>query len=333
MKRRDFLKVGSAGIAGAMAGTTGLITWTPRANAATISKTYYITNGFITMPDWTSVYFMGYSDDRAGLNVPATPITAQEGDTVNLTIVNTLTTPHSFKIDGVYDSGTIAPGAEKNISFVVNDAGTYLFYDGVNEPYNRVAGLHGAMAVMPAGSSTELYAGSASFVQQHFWVHNDIDPAWNEAVRRGRTPNTEYTPRYFTLNGQTSRPPGAPGDLDPAINSMVNPDTALHGHVGDRCLVRNLNAGMCSHAVHCHGNHMEWLASNGVPRPTVWKKDIIRLDQNRGTMDMIYPFESPPDAWPPAPTGCYPMHLHDEMSQTAGGGNYMFGSMTDIFFE
>jgi hypothetical protein len=29
----------------------------------------------------------------------------------------------------------------------------------------------------------------------------------------------------------------------------------------------------------------------------------------------------------------YPMHLHNEMTQTAGGGLYMFGAMTDIFFE
>jgi len=331
MKRRDFLKVGSAGIAGAMVSTTGMITWMPRANAATISKTYYITNGFVTMPDWTSVYHMAYSDDAAGLNVPATPIMAQEGDTVSLTIVNTLNTPHSFKIDGVFDSGEIAAGKEKSFSFVVDTAGSYLFYDGVNEPYNRVVGLHGAMAVMPADGSNELYG--SSFVQQKIWVHNDIDPAWNEAVRRGRTPSTEYTPRYFTLNGMTSRPPGAPGEADANINAMINGNTALHGHVGDRCLVRNLNAGMCSHAVHCHGNHMEWIGSNGEARPQVWKKDIIRLDQNRGTMDMIFPYESPPDAWPPAPTGCYPMHLHDEMSQTAGGGNYMFGAMTDIYFE
>jgi hypothetical protein len=27
------------------------------------------------------------------------------------------------------------------------------------------------------------------------------------------------------------------------------------------------------------------------------------------------------------------MHLHSEMSQTSGGGFYMFGAMTDIYFE
>jgi FtsP/CotA-like multicopper oxidase with cupredoxin domain len=114
---------------------------------------------------------------------------------------------------------------------------------------------------------------------------------------------------------------------------MSNPSTALHGTIGDRALVRSINGGMCNHAVHTHGNHMEWLTSNGQIRPQVWKKDIIRLDHTRGTMDMIYPFEAPPDAWPPETTGCYPMHLHDEMSQTSAGGSYMFGALTDIYFE
>jgi hypothetical protein len=52
-----------------------------------------------------------------------------------------------------------------------------------------------------------------------------------------------------------------------------------------------------------------------------------------GKFDAIYPFESPPDAWPRVNTGTYPMHLHTEMSQTAGGGLYMFGALTDIYFE
>ncbi len=62
-------------------------------------------------------------------------------------------------------------------------------------------------------------------------------------------------------------------------------------------------------------------------------KDIVPLNGNMGTADIIYPFSRPPDAWPPTNVGTYPMHLHDEMSQTAGGGLYMFGSLTDIFFE
>lgn len=78
---------------------------------------------------------------------------------------------------------------------------------------------------------------------------------------------------------------------------------------------------------------MEWLTENGIIRPDIWKKDCLYLDGDMGALDMIYPFETPPDAWPQVSTGEYPMHLHSEMSQTAAGGYYMFGAITDIFFE
>jgi len=333
MKRRDFLIAGTASLAGSVLGSAGLIAWTPRAHAATITKTFYITDGFITQPDGVNVYFRGFSPSSNSLAVPGEQLIAQEGDTVRITIVNRLSTSHSFKIDGVVDSGRIYGGQTRTIEFQANNAGTYLYYDARNAPYNRLVGLHGGFAVMPNGSSNEVYAGSPTFVQQYFWVFHDIDPVWHNAIRYRNTPNTAYTPRYFTLNGLSARPPGAPGAHDPAVDSMADPLSALHGHVGDRTLLRVLNPGMCQQSVHTHGNHMEWLTDNGQVRDDVWSKDCIYLEGNMGKFDAIYPFEAPPDAWPPVTTGIYPMHLHTEMSQTAGGGLYMFGALTDIFFE
>lgn len=333
MKRRDFLKFSMAGLASAAAGTTSLIAWAPRAYAATISKTFYLTEGFITQITGEDVYHMGYSSSPSALSIPGESFIVQEGDTVNITIVNTLGTSHSFVIDGQVDSGGISGGQTKTVSFTATGTGSFLYYDGRNAPYNRLCGLHGGMAVMPNGSSDELYPGSPTFVQQKFWVFNDIDPVWNNRVRNGLTPNTPFIPRYFTMNGLNGRPPGAPGSGDPALDSMHDPRSALHGHVGDRTLIRVMNAGMAQQAVHTHANHMEWLTRNGQIRPDVWKKDVIPLDGNGGQIDVIFPFEAPSDAYPPVTTGTYPMHLHTEMSQTAGGGFYMFGSLTDIFFE
>ena len=332
MNRRNFLKFSSAGIASALLGSTGLLSWSPRAEAATITQTFYITEGFITQPDGVDVYFRGFSPDTNSLTVPGAQIIAQEGDTMSITIVNTLSTTHSFKIDGVVDSGPISGSQTKVIEFQVNNSGTYLYYDARNAPYNRLTGLHGGLAVMPNGSSNELYDGSPTFVQQYFWLFHDIDPVWHNTIGNGNTPNTTYTPRYFTLNGLSARPPGAPGAMDPNIDSMADPRSALHGHVGDRTLLRVLNPGMCQQSVHTHANHMEWLTDNGQIRNDIWLKDCIYLEGN-GKFDAIFPFESPPDAWPPVTTGTYPMHLHTEMSQTAGGGMYMFGALTDIFFE
>jgi FtsP/CotA-like multicopper oxidase with cupredoxin domain len=333
MKRRDFLKAGSMGLAGSLVSSAGFIAWVPRAQAATITKTLYITDGYITQPDGVNVYFRGFSSSSNNLEVPGQQIVVQQGDTVRITIVNTLGTSHSFKIDGVVDSGRISGGQARTIEFQANTPGSYLYYDARNAPYNRLVGLHGGFAVMPAGSTNELYQGSPTFVQQYFWIFHDIDPAWHNAIRNRNTPATTYTPRYFTLNGLSARPPGAPGAHDPAVDSMMDPRSALHGHIGDRALIRVLNPGMCHQSVHTHGNHMEWLTENGQIRDDVWLKDCIYLDGNMGKFDAIYPFEPPPDAWPPVTTGVYPMHLHTEMSQTAGGGLYMFGALTDIFFE
>lgn len=333
MNRRNFLKFSSAGIASALLGSTGLLSWSPRAEAATISQTFYITEGFITQPDGVDVYFRGFSPDNNSLTVPGAQMIAQEGDTMRITIVNTLGTSHSFKIDDVVDSGRISGGETTTVEFTVDNAGTYLYYDGRNAPYNRLSGLHGGLAVMPNGRDDELYDGSPRFVQQYFWVFHDIDPVWHDAIRNGNTPDTRYSPRYFTLNGLSGRPPGAPGAHDPAIDSMYDPRSQLVGSVGDRALIRVLNPGLCQQSVHCHGNHVEWLTDHGRILPDPWSKDCVYLEGDKGQVDIIYPFESPPDAYPPVDTGHYPMHLHTEMSQTAGGGLYMFGSITEIIIE
>ncbi|HHJ15688.1 MAG TPA: twin-arginine translocation signal domain-containing protein [Gammaproteobacteria bacterium] len=333
MKRRDFLKAGTAGLAGAITGSTGMLTWSPRARAATITKTLYITDGFINQIDGTSVYFRGYSNSSGTLDVPGESMIVQEGDTVEITLVNTLATEHNFVIDGMADSGVVGAFSSRTFSFTAGNPGTYMFYDNANGVYNQLLGLHGGFAVMPQNSSNELYPGSRTFVQQQFWLFHDIDPAWNDRLRQGLTPNTAYVPRYFTLNGLGGRPPGAPGNADPNVNSMIDPRSALHGSIGDRTLVRILNAGLAAQSVHVHGNHMEWLTENGQIRPDVWEKDCLYLDGNRGILDMIYPYDVPPDSWPPATHGEYPMHLHSEMSQTAAGGYYLFGAITDIFFE
>ncbi len=333
MKRREFLKFSSAGVAGSMLSGIGLISWVPRANAAVIDITYHITEGFIDQVDGVSVYFRGFSSTANNLNVPGEPIIAQAGDTVRVTVVNTLGTDHSFVIDDVVDSGVIAGGTSKTIEFVPNKAGSFLYYDKLNAPYNRLSGLHGGFAVMPSGSNNELFPGSATFVQQYFWLLNDIDPVWHEAIRVGDTPGTKFIPRYFTINGRNMRVPGHPEYSDKNRDSGYATDTRIVGSIGDRTLIRLQHAGMCTHSMHFHANHVEWLATNGQARQNVWKKDVVRLPNNKGSVDVIYPFEIPPDSWPPVSTGHYPMHSHDEMTQTAGGGFYQFGLATTIEFK
>jgi FtsP/CotA-like multicopper oxidase with cupredoxin domain len=340
MERRGFLKAGTAGFASLLTGI-GLLSWSSRSEAATISKTFYITAGTQTMPDGVSVYVKGFSDSSADLNIPATPIICQEGDTLSITVINRLAVTHNFVIGGLKagdpplaSTGDIAGGGSKTITYTIptGKAGSYLFYDNKTS-YNVFLGLHGGLAIMPAGKTDQMYSGSPTFKQQRFWIFNDIDPALNKAVQQGTSIPTNLTPRYFTINGLSSRPPGAPGHGDPTIDALWDTRSQLSGYLGDRTLVRMLNAGMCSHAMHVHANHMEWLTDRGTVRPTIWKKDTIQVRNQLGKIDAIFPFEAPPDAYPPVSKGHFPMHLHDEMSQTAGGGMYQFGAMTEIVFK
>jgi hypothetical protein len=332
MERRTFLKVGSASAVAALTGWSGLLTWQSRASAAVITNTYYINDGFIEQPGGTNVYFRGFSDTASSLRVPARHILAQEDDTVEVSIENTLGTTHNFTIDGIVDSGPIPGGTKTTVSFKVKKAGTYFFHDNLNGPNNRLLGMHGLLAVMPKGIGNQLYAGSPTFVKQLFWVFNDIDPVWHSQLQNGINPSTTFKPRYFTINGLSSRPPRAPGHDDPAIDAMANPDTVLEGSVGDRTLVRIVNAGLATHSAHWHANHVEWLTQNGHVHD-VWKKDVIPLKGNMGSADVIFPFEAPADALPHVTQGSYPMHLHDEPTQTAAGGYYLFGAMTEIVFK
>ena len=333
MKRRNFLKFGVTSFASALCGSAGLLSWSPRAHAATINKTFYITEGYITQPDGADVYFKGFSEDNNSLNVPGQSMVIQQGDTVNVTIVNTLGSSHSFVIDGVVDSGRISGGRSATVSFTADRAGSYMYYDARNAPYNRLLGLHGGLAIMPNGSSDELYSGSPTFKQQYFWVINDIDPVWHESIRQGNTPNTDFKPSYFTINGLSMRVPGHPDYANPAIDSGYDPRSRIEGAIGERALIRTLHAGMCIHSMHWHANHVEWLTRNGEILSNVWEKDTILLPNNKGKLDVIYPFAPPPDAYPPVTTGKFPMHFHDEMTQTAGGGLYQFGVATTIAFK
>lgn len=332
MKRRHFLKFGAAGLASSLS-SVGLLSWVPRAHAANINKTYYITEGYITQPDGQDVYFKAFSDSSSTLTVPAQSLIVQEGDTVNITIVNTLNTDHSYVIDGLVDSGTIQAGDTQTISFTANNPGSHLFYDKLNAPFNRVVGLHGGLAIMPNGSNDELYSGSRTFKQQYFWLINDIDPVWHDDIRRGRTPSSNFKPYYFTINGRSMRVPGHPDYTNPDIDAGYNPETRLEGYIGDRALIRVLHAGMCMHSMHWHANHVEWLTRNGDAFNDIWEKDTILLPNNKGKVDVIYPFSPPPDAHPSVTTGSFPMHFHDEMTQTAGGGLYQFGVATTIKFK
>jgi hypothetical protein len=252
--------------------------------------------------------------------------------------------------------------------FTAGKAGTYFYLDPMFSPVNRVLGLHGALIVEPdddsaSGGITMPYSptDATPAIQTLFnsfganlrfpgnkwdesrekiWMFNQIDVRWCQRAANGEIDAVaasefvnDFRPRYFTLNGLCG------------IDACHDKDTCPTGKVGEPLLIRCLNAGLASHSPHIHGNHVFMLTeSKGASGIISYNDNVIERDvwkMESGTiLDCLLPFTAPPDvppgAWPPKQEKFplrYPMHCHNEISQTAAGGSYPMGLVTDWHIE
>lgn len=182
IKRRDFLKYGLGGAAALIVGSE--IPWLMEnkafAGVRVQTLNFRITDAMKNMVTHNSLntaqcYFWIYKEDRFPAECPGPNIFTTQGDVVRLVITNDLDEPHSLFIPGMFNSGSIAPGQTVKKMFVAKKTGSFLYYDNLNPPVNRVMGLHGAFIVMPrtaaAGHKFTPYERPTSQVQQLF---NDL---------------------------------------------------------------------------------------------------------------------------------------------------------------
>jgi FtsP/CotA-like multicopper oxidase with cupredoxin domain len=171
LKRRDFLKYAGAGAAtivvgcnsgsgGGDSGGGGNPGPDPGPNPGSVKDTlnFTITDAMkemvthnMTGPVVNSAecYFWIFKEARFPAECPGPQIYATEGDRLRVNVTNELDGPHAFFIPGMVNTGPIAPGATVSVEFEGKEAGSYLYYDNLNAPVNRVMGLHGAFIVMP----------------------------------------------------------------------------------------------------------------------------------------------------------------------------------------
>lgn len=173
MKRREFLQYGTGAIGTLIVGSQ--LSWLLSAcggggggggtggsgsggGVQVESIRFRITDAVKEMVTHNSInaatcYFWIYKDDRFPSDCPGPNIFTTEGERIEIELTNELDENHAFFIPGVVDSGPIAPGATRKIAFTAPAGGTYLYYDNLNAPVNRVMGLHGAFVVMPKSAS------------------------------------------------------------------------------------------------------------------------------------------------------------------------------------
>lgn len=373
--RREFIRYA---LVGAAAFSGGAVTnrFAPFLRAPRVGGHYNLamTEAMVQMVDRSWVYHWAFQDLDHLRPLPQMPgplVDVIEGDVLEWSITNNLPQEHGFRIPGVpgeVGAGIIiSPGETRNVSFLAPPGGSYMYYDHLNEPVNRVLGLHGPLVVLPRSGNTP-YSKPSPAIQRLFddlgaspqfpgepwkpertriWLFNSIDPTFNAMAQRGESIDAagfreSVMPRYFTINGVS----GAYASHDPSI--------VPRGRIGQPHVIRIMDAGMDHDSLHIHGNHVFILArtDHHTGSYDLWGNvrfvDTYTIDAG-GRMDWLLPFIRPPDipGDPSIPLRdllrgelsltlggvgqsplAYPMHGHNELSQTAAGGNYPQGAVT-----
>jgi hypothetical protein len=292
-------------------------------------------------------YFWIYKMKTNGVDIPpdcpGPTIMAVEGDSITINITNALDENHSLFIPGLlptdppmFDSGPIAPGATVSKTFTATQTGAFLYYDNLNEPVNRVMGLHGAIVVRPAaavaGHNLTPYKAPTPHVQAIYDAFGDpkIFPGlkWEEGDAATKCPplrtyiwldhqaspnlfaevgkftagqdypaaqflqkflrdpfsptKNNNVPQYFTINGQS----GFFSHFSPTVTPM--------NRVGEPCVVHILNAGLWTHSMHIHCNHVYITSTNGVVNPNPIWVDVYTI-KPMDRIDYTVPYMRPPD--------------------------------------
>lgn len=166
LSRRDVLKGGTAGLAALVVspmlpGLAGNPAYGAAAQAQALVFTITdVLKNMVTHQDpqlnrranIAQCYFWTYQLANVPIETPGPIIFAREGDLIDISVTNALDENHELAIPGIgFTTGPIAPGASfaGQIAVPANAAGTYLYFDTLNAPVNRMMGLHGAFVVMP----------------------------------------------------------------------------------------------------------------------------------------------------------------------------------------
>lgn len=367
MERRQFLKLGALGVTATMAPAIA------RSEMPTYRNRFElrIYSDYAHMVDGQSVYSIYFMDEEG--NTPPM-LRAREGETIEVRIINGDSRPHGFAITGIPTAtvAAIAPGGHDTAYFTAPVGGSYLFHDPVNAPVNRLLGLFGGFIVAPTNGKTlnnspTPYSHASQTPQiralfdalgQHrrfpgnkwdatdaardkVWIFSQICPDLCERVERREDVTAAsclatFAPRYFLINGLSGINTADHDEIEDPEHKAARA-IMIKGRQGQPTLIRTMNAGLCTHSPHIHGNSVFDLTRQDRDQVTC-SDNIYEVDAwtmaPMARKDMLLPLERPPDIagrWPPTQEPFplrYVMHCHTEMSTTAGGGNYPQGLVT-----
>lgn len=252
---------------------------------------------YINTADGNLVYMWGYglgTDTTAQLYYPGPTLIVNEGDTVSITLTNTLDEAVSIVFPGqvgvtasavtgkVSAKGQLTTEAgpavataygQVTYSFVATHAGTFSYHSGSHEDLQIEMGLVGAIIVRPHGytvAAPTAYADPATkFDHEYLFLETEIDPVIHTAVDHStavpKSSVVDMSKRfanYWFLNGRNG-PDTMQDSYVPWLPAQPY-NTLPQIHPGETALMRIIGGGLDVHPFHHHGNHAFMIARDGM---------------------------------------------------------------------
>lgn len=247
-------------------------------------------DGYISTPDGNSLYSWGYANGGGLMQYPGPTLIVNEGDTVSVTLNNTLAVPVSIVFPGqvnVVATGGVAgpvtkeapPGGSVQYAFQAFKPGTYTYHSGTRMELQVEMGLFGALIVRPAGfDPTPAGPGMATpnpnrrayddpgsaYDREYLFLLSEMDPDIHPLVEFGNTVAVDITNRFpnnWFINGRCGPDTMADPNAAWLPNQPYNCMPMMHP--GEKVLLRLIGGGGDMHPYHHHGNNTRLIAKDG----------------------------------------------------------------------
>lgn len=256
----------------------------------TVVKHFWAKAGTITMPGAdgpVTIPVWGYAPDSLPCQIPGPIIEATAGDTLEMTLHNTLgdpvsmifpgqeVVPHPVKdSEGRFISFTDHAGPGESITYTVplSRPGTFRYESGTHPGIQVQMGLAGALIVRPSGfdpgdpGSWSAYGPGtySEYDREQLLILGEVDSRLHADVTAGRpfTP-LNFSPDWWTINGRAF-----PDTLGPDNLSSQPLGVVLEAREGERVLLRCLNLGFEQHSLHFDGLRVRVVGQDGWPLAT-----------------------------------------------------------------
>lgn len=282
----------------------------------TVVKYVWAKAGTITMPGAAgpvSIPAWGYAMDSCPCMTPGPILHVTQGDTLQVTLHNLLPEPVSMTFPGqetvphpqrdpggrfVSYTDHAMPDGQVTYAFVAARPGTYRYESGTHPETQVQMGLYGVLIVRPMGYDpadpgtwTAYGPGTGSgYDVEQVLVTGEVDSRLRAQVAAGSPASMlEYAPDWWTLNGRAF-----PHTLQPDDASSQPLGARITARVGQRVLLRCVNAGSQEHTLHLGGLTARVIAEDAWPLTTTavdasYEKHTLALEPGRVVDAIVTP--------------------------------------------